>query len=159
MPQQVSVWWRKPGASGGGWWEDNYNNSHELSLPCVNLARAIMPHTFFDLGGLGCWEESEISNLNPCNCLTKPKTILNLLFIISLALTVSFVNKWGRAPQHFMVSSFPQFKWRTNKQSVGEVEFAIRDSFLIQPLQLGVGADGMVGGEMVELIQGETEKT
>lgn len=41
------------------------------------------------------------------------------------------------------------------------MEFAIRGSFLIQPLQLGVGvdADGMVGGEMVELIQGETEKT
>ena len=43
------------------------------------------------------------------------------------------------------------------------MEFAVRGGFLVRPLQLGVGAvaHGMAGegGETVELIQGETEKT
>ena len=33
--------------------------------------------------------------LSPCNCLTKLKNILSFLFIISLALTVSFISGGG----------------------------------------------------------------
>lgn len=43
---------------------------------------------------------------------------------------VSFINKWGVVPHHFMLSSLTQLKLRKNKQQhVGDVEFAIRGRF------------------------------